>query len=124
MSEPETMSRESLIDALRTELARRANGEVSICRLAAETGIFCRGFRRFSDKELRERFGWIVKKNPRMSREQLESVADRWQMARQDVDDVAVACDVQQIEHDVCNGWNDFTDEELTHFLAVIKEKR
>src|SRR5947209_7323632 len=101
MSDPQTMSRESLIDALRSELARRANGEMSVCRLAAESGIFCRGFRRFSDKELRQRFGWIAKKNPRMPREELEAVADRWQMARQDVDGVAVACDVQQIEHDV-----------------------
>lgn len=115
------MSRETLIAALRSELARRANGEMSICRLAAERGIFCKGMRRYSDDELRDRYSWIVCRNRGISREELEEVADRWQMARQDVDNVPTSCDVQQIEHDTCGGWDDFTDEDLSRFLSELR---
>ena len=120
LTNPEVVSRESLISTLRTELARRANGEVSICKLAAQTGIFCKGFSRYSDAELKRRFGWIVKKTPGTTREQLEEVADRWQLARQDVDGVATACDVQQMEHDMCGGWDDFSNEQLSGFLSEL----
>lgn len=116
----EVESRESLIGALRTELAGRANGEVSICKLAAQTGVFCRGFDRYSDNELKRRFGWIVKQTPSVTREELEEVADRWQLARQDVDGVATACDVQQMEHDMCRGWDDFSNEQLSTFLREL----
>jgi len=115
-----TVSRASLVKALRDALARGANGEMSICKFAAQKGIFCSGFRRFSDDELRHRFDWISKKNPNASRAELEETADRWQMARQEVDGVATACDVQQLEHDSCNGWDDFSDEELAHFLVEL----
>jgi hypothetical protein len=117
---PETQSRESIIGALRTELARRANGEMSICKLAAQNGIFCKGFDRYSDNELKRRFGWIVKRAPGATRQELEDVADRWQLARQDVDGVATACDVQQLEHDMCRGWDDFSNEQLSGFLLEL----
>jgi len=120
----EQISRASLITELRGELARRANGNMSICRLAAETGIFCRGFRRYSDEELRQRYDWIAKKNPDQTRGELEDVADRWQLARQEVDHVPTSCDVQQIEHDACNGWDDFSDEELSGFLSTLKGQK
>ena len=93
---------------------------MSICKLAAQTGVFCKGFRRFSDDELKARFGWIAKKDPEMPRAQLEDVADRWQLARQDVLGALTSCDVQQLEHDSCGGWDDFTDEELTRFLREL----
>ena len=74
--EPETISRVSLIVALRNELAERAKGEMSICKLAAEKGIFCRGFRRYSDADLKQRYGWIAKRYPNASRAELEAMAD------------------------------------------------
>ena len=117
---PETKTRESLISALRTELARRADGEVSICALAAKSGIFCKGFGRYSDAELQRRFGWIVKPNPSITRGDLEEVVDSWQLARQDVDGVATSCDVQQKEHDMCRGWDDFSNEQLSGFLLEL----
>jgi hypothetical protein len=116
---PESISRPALIAALREELNRRA-GEMSICRLAAQTGIFCKGFRRYSDAELQERYGWISKKNPDVPREELEEIADRWQLARQDVLDVPTSCDVQQLEHDACHGWDDFGDDQLARFLREL----
>ena len=117
----EPTTRESLIGALRAELTRRANGEVSICMLAAKNGIFCKGFHRYSDGELRRRYGWIARRYPDMPREELEEIADRWQLARQEVDGVATACDVQQMEHDSCNGWDDFTNDDLARFLLELK---
>ena len=51
-----------------------------------------------------------------MSRRELEEVADRWQMARQDVEGSPIACDVQQKVHDTCRGWDDFTSEDLSRF--------
>ena len=120
----EYVSRPSLIVALRNELARRANGEMSICKLAAQTGVFCKGFRRYSDAELREHYSWIARKNPEASRAELEETADRWQTARQDVIGAATACDVQQLEHDACGGWDDFTNEELSRFLLDLTGRK
>lgn len=116
---PEYISRPALIAALREELIRRA-GEMSICKLAAQTGIFCKGFRRYSDTELRERYGWISKKNPDVPRAELEEIADRWQLARQEVVGGLTSCDVQQLEHDACGGWDDFADDQLAGFLREL----
>ena len=44
------------------------------------------------------------------------SIADRWQLARQEVRDKRIACDVQQEVMDMCRGWDSFSDEELTRF--------
>ena len=118
-SNPEFISRPALIAALREELTRRA-GEMSICKLAAQTGIFCKGFRRYSDAELQERYGWISKRNPDVPREELEEIADRWQLARQDVLGALTSCDVQQLEHDACGGWDDFGDDQLARFLREL----
>ena len=124
MIETEVVTRESLVSALRDELAQRAKGEMSICRLAAETGIYCNGFRRFSDGELKRNYGWISRKNPDVPREELEEIADRWQLARQDVQGVATSCDVQQMEHDGCRGWDDFSNEDLSRFLLELSGRR
>lgn len=128
MADPQTrsdfVSRSTLIAALREELSRRAKGDMSICRLAAQTGVFCRGFRRFTDAELKERFGWIAKKNPEATRPELEEIADRWQMARQDVLGALTSCDVQQLEHDSCGGWDDFSNEDLSAFLRELTGRK
>lgn len=121
---PDFISRSTLIAALREELSRRAKGDMSICKLAAQTGVFCRGFRRFSDDELKERFGWIAKKNPDAARPELEELADRWQMARQDVLGALTSCDVQQLEHDSCGGWDDFSNEDLSAFLRELTGRK
>jgi len=119
-SNPDFVSRPTLIVALRDELSRRAGGAMSICKLAAQTGIFCKGFRGYTDAELKERYGWISKKNPVAPREELEEIADRWQMARQDALGATTSCDVQQLEHDACGGWDDFTNEDLSCFLREL----
>jgi hypothetical protein len=109
-------SRPEIIDMLRSELLQRAGGAVSACRVAAEQGIFCLGFARYTDAELRRRYEWIARRRPDLSREELEEIADRWQMARQEVEGLSCACDVQAKVHDTCCGWDDFSNDDLMRF--------
>ncbi|MGH9422379.1 MAG: hypothetical protein ACRD3J_20550 [Thermoanaerobaculia bacterium] len=117
---PKTISRTGAIDMLRAQLVKLAGDDVSICKIAAEKNIFCRGLHRHSDVELRRKFDWINAKNPRMPRAGMEDVVDRWQLARQEVDQLPTACDVQQLEHDGCNGWDDFSNEDLSRFCLEL----
>ena len=116
----ETISRVGAIDVLRSELLELAGEDVSICKLAAADNIFCRGFRHLSDVGLRRRFDWINARNPRMPRAELEEVVDRWQLARQEVAQLPTACDVEQLEHNGCRGWDDFSNEELSRFCLEL----
>ena len=115
-----THSRRSAIDHIRESLENLTDEENSICKVAAEHGIFCRGFKRYTDSELRRRYGWIVRKRPDMSREDLEKIANDWQLAQQQVHDTDFACDVQTKLHDTCCGWDDFTNEELGAFYRQL----
>jgi hypothetical protein len=121
--EPQAISRAKAIAILRhkflNELDSR-DGETSMCKLAAERGIFCHGFARYGDGELRRAYDWIAKKNPSATREEVEELANRWQIARQEVREMPLACDVQQREHDTCRGWDDFTNEQLASFIGEV----
>lgn len=113
-------SRSELIVLLRDQLALLAGDDSSICKVAAERGIFCKGFRRYSDEELKSRYGWISRKQTGGERTELEEVANRWQLARQEVTGHQTSCDVQQVEHDACGGWDDFTSDELARFYFEL----
>jgi hypothetical protein len=116
----ETIARDEAIKLLRSEFLKLVDDENSICKVAKEKGIFCQGFQRYSDFELRKRYRWIARKDRRYTREEIEDLANRWQLARQDVDDLPLACDVQQHEHDACRGWDDFSNEELAKTIAQV----
>jgi hypothetical protein len=116
----ETISRKELIGRLRVELALLTDEETSICKAAAERGIFCNGFARYGDHELKRRYGWIVRKRPGMTREELEAIANDWQLAQQEVHETPLACDVQAKAQDTCGGWTDFSDTELARFYNEI----
>lgn len=117
---PETITREHAIRRIRRVLVLLTDEEHSICRVSAEKGLFCKGFSRYTDEELRRRYRWLVNREPEISRERLEDLADRWQLARQVFDDVPLACDAQQIEKDTCGGWDEFTNEELARFCSEL----
>jgi hypothetical protein len=114
------MNRQELINSLREALLQFTTDEKSMCRVAAERGIFCRGFRSLSDEELRARYWWLDRKRPDSSRAEIETLADSWQLAQQDVQGAATSCDVQQAVHDTCGGWDDFSDEELAGFYKQL----
>ena len=124
---PQPISRAKAIAILRhnflKELESR-DGEVSMCKLAAERGIFCHGFAQYGDGQLRRVYDWIAQKDATATREDLEELANRWQIARQEVREMPLACDVQQREHDTCRGWDDFSNEQLAAFVEETTGKR
>jgi hypothetical protein len=117
---PQSIERAEVINLLRAELLKRLDSDTSVCRLAAEKGIFCQGFARFGDGELKRRYSWIARRRPNITRPELEEIANRWQLARQDVDHLPIACDVQQQEHDTCRGWDDFSNEDLSRYYLEL----
>jgi hypothetical protein len=116
----ESISRGEVIKKLRAELTNLADEENSVCKVAAEKGIFCHGFERYGDHELRRRYGWIVRKRPGMSRKELETIANDWQLAQQEVHETPLACDVQARVQDTCGGWSDFSNEQLAQFYKEL----
>ena len=123
-TKPISISRTAAIAMLREALARIAGPDVSICKAAADRGIFCRGFRRDDEAALRARYKWIDERRPGISRDELEGVADRWQLARQELHQLPTSCDVQAEEHDTCGGWDDFSADELSRFIFEVAKKR
>jgi hypothetical protein len=123
-TKPEVLSRADAIGVLRDALVRIAGPDASICRAAAERGVFCRGFRRYDDEALRAEYKWLEERRPGLTREQLEDLGDRWQLARQEVRQAATACDVQAAEHDTCGGWDDFSSDELARFIFETTKRR
>ena len=115
-----TITRTDAIRNLRRELMANTDAETSVCKVASDRGVFCNGFKRYSDTELRGRYDWIVAKNPLMSRAELERIANDWQLAQQEVNDLPFACDVQQRLHDTCRGWDDFSNEQLAKFYFQL----
>jgi hypothetical protein len=112
--------RQAALTAIRKALLLLSDGEHSVCEIAAEKGIFCHGFKRYTDNQLRQRYAWLVRHDPSITREKLEEIADRWQIARQMVNDMPLACDVQRVEHDTCGGWDDFSDQDLARFYEEL----
>jgi hypothetical protein len=112
------IDRQRCIADVRDVLLRLVDEEHSICEVAANRGIFCRGFAQWSLEELRRRYDWIEHARPNLSRAELERLANAWQLARQQVYGCSLACDTQTEEHDTCRGWDDFTDAQLEAFHA------
>lgn len=115
-----TLPRESAVAEIRNVLMQSTDESTSICKAAAEHGIFCHGFDRYTDNEIRRRYGWIVRKRPGIDRAGLETIANDWQLAQQQVHDVPFACDVQSKLHDTCCGWDDFSNEEIAGFYQQV----
>lgn len=112
--------RSEAIAQLRSELGRFTDIETSVCKAAADRNVFCSGFKRYTDDQLRQRYSWIVAKRPEMTREELETIANDWQLAQQEVYDLPIACDVQRTVQDTCRGWNDFTNAQLAKFIFQL----
>ena len=112
------LTRREAIDALRTALLAVTGDEHSVCKVAKEKHLFCRGFAQWKLHELRDQYPQITRSRPHLTREEMEDLADRWQMARQFVTHEPLACDVQVHEgrFQTCKGWDEFDDAQLERF--------
>jgi hypothetical protein len=115
-----TVKRDEAIQDIRREVLKLVDDEHSLCEVCSRLNIMCKGFRQFSDEELFRRYGWIAKRKGIKSREDLEAHANRWQLARQFVQNKALACDVQLEDRDTCDGWDTFGTKELARFYQQI----
>jgi hypothetical protein len=119
---PRTLTRSEAIALLRRKCLALVDEEHSLCQVAARLHILCGGFSQWTAAELRERYDWIVKRRPGLTRAELEDLANRWQLARQFALDEALSCDVQAREkhHPVCHGWDGHPDEDLARFCEEL----
>lgn len=113
-----TLTREEAIGDLRKAIESLQDDQHSICQIAAERNLFCRGFAQWSFSELRSRYPQITRSRPHISRQRLEELANRWQVARQWATEKPTACDVQQHERcfQQCRGWDEWSDADLEVF--------
>jgi len=109
----QSMTRPQAIDRIRRCLSAGETDEQCACVVASRYGMFCRGFSRLSDKELRERYHWIVRKHPGISREELERLASLYHVGRQQATGSVLCCDVETRDHCGCDGWNAFDSRTL-----------
>ena len=111
--------RQMTIQRLRCALIPIA-GNRSMCRVAADCGIFCRGFRRWQDREFDRRWRRAIGRSTHLNREQMERCADFWQLTEQLCQGVALACDEKPGPNSPCRGWDEFSDEDLARFSREL----
>jgi AraC-like DNA-binding protein len=119
----EKQTRERVIDQLREYLVRLTDEKHSMCEVAGSLGLYCRGFQRLSDGELRERFNWMLRTRPGTTHQQLEDLANRHVLARQKALGVSFACDALSIDRDTCLGWDEFSNADLQRFYRECYEE-
>ena len=115
-----TLTRSRAVDEMRHRCVALTDDEHSLCSVASRLKILCGGFSQWKFHELKERYDWIVKTRPGVTRRELEDLANRWQLARQEVLGTCLACDTQLAEthHRICHGWDTFSDDELARYVA------
>lgn len=116
-------TREEAIARLREELIRMTDDEHSMCQVAAERGIFCHGFRRWSAAEFDRHYRNSIGRSTHLSRPQMEEFANLWQLAEQIRTGVNFACDQQAAERGACRGWDEFSNDDLARFCSDILGK-
>jgi hypothetical protein len=120
MNETE-ITRETAVARIRQQLiALPQNTGMSMCRIAAEKSILCRGFHHDSDDELRWRYADKIEGAIGMCRQELEARANEWQLERQKAEGTLLCCDVQYRFNETCRGWDDFSNEELSKFCLEL----
>ena len=124
ISPTERMSRPEAIEILRARLQKVCDDERCVCAAAADLGIFCRGLRDLSDRELRDRYEWIARKRPKATRSELERLISLYHVGRQEVTGAALCCDVETREHCGCDGWNRFDNIELERLCLEMTGRK
>ena len=112
------LTRSKAIDVLRQKCLALVDDETSLCEVASQLQILCGGWSQWKFGELKKRYDWMVERRPRITRKELENLANRWQLARQFVGDAELACDnqIHECHHQTCLGWDEFSEEDLARF--------
>jgi hypothetical protein len=105
---------------LREALLTLTDGEHSICQVASERGIFCRGFRRWNASEFDRRWRSAIGRSTHLSRAQMEEFANLWQLSEQVRQHVSLACDAAPNRLGGCRGWGEFSNADLSRFCADV----
>lgn len=116
------ITRESAIERLRHVLAANTPEGQCTCRYAAERNVFCRGFHRDAQTEIRMRYAAVIDVSG--LRTAVEERANEYQLRRAREEGGAVSCDVQQRSYETCCGWDDFTNEQLGQFCFELIGER
>jgi hypothetical protein len=112
------LTRLEAITVLRGELERLGDGEHSTCHIAAELGVFCRGFRRFDDHEFHRRWRPVLGESTHLNRAQIEQLADVWELCEQVSQRVRLTCDARAASTGPCRGWCEFSNASLARFCT------
>ena len=117
-----SISRTQAIQNLREQCVALTDDEHCMCEVATRLHILCGGFSRLSFGELKQNYSWIVQTRPGITRTELEDLANRWQLARQQASGAELSCDSQMTErvHPTCSGWAGFDEAELARFHAEL----
>lgn len=121
---PESWTRPEAVARLRAVLLELCGDGRTMCRVAAEEGIFCRGFRRWPEHEFHERWKRQLGVSTHLTRDQMEELADIWQLCEQLRRRDMLICDAQTAAPGACRGWNEFTDRDLERFCLEILGKQ
>jgi hypothetical protein len=122
-AEPEIWSRGEAISRLREGLCKLTDEDHPICQVAAERGVFCRGFRRWPDSEFDRRWRSFIGRSTHLSRAQMEDLAAVWQLAEQVRCRVGLACDAMTASRGACRGWDEFSNADLARHCCDILDK-
>ncbi len=116
-------TRSEAIGKLRDALVKLTDDDHCLCQVAGERGIFCHGFRRWSDREFDRRWRKAIGRSTHLSRPQMEEYANLWELAEQIRRNVTLACDAQCLERGACRGWDEFSNADLSRFCSDVLGK-
>lgn len=118
--QPCVWTREEAIEGLRQGLLALCDDEHSMCEIAAQQNIFCRGFRRWHEAEFHRKWKASIGQSTHLTRAQMEKFANIWQLSGQIRCRVGLACDAQVLEHGPCRGWGEFGNGKLEQFCSDV----
>ena len=103
--------RSEAIARIKKYLKAYAKGRTVTCQVAAEEGIFCRGFDQYRDGELQTLYDWLYR--PGMTREDLIKRAILYETGRMTALEAESTCDAHECDGDFCKGFPHFQNAEL-----------
>lgn len=117
-----TLTRTEALDVLRKQCLALVDDEHSLCEVAGRLQILCKGFSQWSFQELKDRNKWLTTRRRHMTRAEMESLLNRWELARQFVNDQGLPCDnnLTDRHHPLCKGWDEFDEATLAGFVAEL----